>query len=62
MKEYPHVTLGNNAYWCLHCGASYALQLPMSINMLTATAGAFIKDHKSCPPPPKAAVWTEWVP
>jgi hypothetical protein len=48
MKD--HVILGNNAYWCLHCNATYALQLPMSLNMLSAIAGAFLKDHENCKP------------
>lgn len=45
-----HVTLGKNAYWCLHCGMEYPLQLPMSINMMIATSEAFAKDHKNCKP------------
>lgn len=50
MKSRDHITLGKNAYWCLHCGATYALQLPMSLNMLSATASAFMKDHENCEP------------
>lgn len=47
-----HVTLGKNAYWCLHCGAEFPLTLPMSINMMIATSQAFTKDHKNCKPSP----------
>lgn len=47
-----HVTMGKNAYWCLHCGAEFPLTLPMSINMMIATSQAFTKDHKNCKPSP----------
>ena len=55
MSKYPHVTMGNNVLCCLHCGTEYALQLPMSINMLTATGDAFTKDHRYCKPSDKGA-------
>jgi hypothetical protein len=50
MSKHPHITMGNNAFWCHNCGAEYVLQMPLSINMFTASASAFTKDHKHCKP------------
>jgi hypothetical protein len=46
----PHVVLGNNAAWCLHCGAEYPITMPCSITMLAAIGKAFNTDHRGCKP------------
>lgn len=54
-KDSSHCVMGNNSYCCTRCGDEFKLPMPMSVNMITATTKAFIKDHINCKPSDKAA-------
>jgi len=49
-----HCTIRNGKLFCLHCGQSMELPIPMSINMSAAMMNAFQEDHKDCVPKWKA--------
>lgn len=47
----PHVICNANhggMFQCLHCGQNYTPVLPVSVNVWSAMAGAFSKEHEGC--------------
>ncbi|MDD4970744.1 MAG: hypothetical protein PHT07_15060 [Paludibacter sp.] len=49
-KKTKHTTIRNGDLFCLNCGTSQKLPVPMSIPMLGVMAKQFNKEHKDCPP------------
>jgi hypothetical protein len=42
---------GRYAFLCLHCGGTYELALPISIDMMIAASKSFAKSHRRCRKP-----------
>lgn len=43
-----HVVLKGNAFTCLHCGVSYAMNLPCPINLMVDSMRSFTNSHAHC--------------
>jgi len=50
MKKPGHCTIRNEKLFCSHCGQTLAMPFPISVDMFSAMAKVFAKEHKHCPP------------
>ena len=47
-KNSDHIIINDMLFYCLSCGASYKMELPIPIDEFAKKAKAFIKLHIDC--------------
>lgn len=52
-KNTDHVVMQGDLFVCRHCGATYKMNLPCPINVMTAAIKAYVDTHKDCTPQEK---------